>query len=280
MTALVLTDAVVAVTGGGRGIGLATARAFAAQGARVFIGDLDEDAAKTAAAEFGGHGFALDVRSKASFAAFLDSVESIGGPLTVLVNNAGIMPVGRLLDEDDAVTEAIIDINLRGVLWGMKLALPGMVARGQGHLVNVASYLGKVPAAGLATYCASKYGVVGLSEAAREELAGTGVSISAVLPSAVRTQLSDGIKLGGILPTVDPEEIAAAVLDSCRHRHAVIPVPGWMRAYEPIAALTPYSLLSALRGRLTRGRALNGVDATARADYNARLRTLGDRPAN
>ena len=274
MTALALTDAVVAITGGGRGIGLATARAFAAQGARVFLGDLDEQAAKKAAAEVGGHGFGLDVRSKASFAEFLSAVESIGGPLEVLVNNAGIMPVGRLLDEDDAVTKAIIDVNLRGVIWGLKLALPGMVTRGQGHVVNVASYLGKVPAAGLATYCASKHGVVGLSEAVREELAGTGVSISAVLPSAVRTELTDGVKLGGLLPTVDPERIAGAVVASCRSRSAVIPVPGWMRAYEPVAALAPYSVLSAIRGRLTRGRTLTGLDATARAGYDARLRTL------
>ena len=101
MTAIRLDGAAVAVTGGARGIGLATAKAFAAKGAHVYIGDLDEHLAKEAAADVGGHGFALDVRSKESFAAFLAAVDA---PLAVLVNNAGIMPAGRFVDEDDAVT--------------------------------------------------------------------------------------------------------------------------------------------------------------------------------
>jgi NAD(P)-dependent dehydrogenase (short-subunit alcohol dehydrogenase family) len=269
-----LQGAIVAITGGGRGIGLQTARAFAARGAGVFIGDLDADAASTAAAEVGGEGFQLDVRSRESFASFLARVERTAGPVDVLVNNAGIMPLGSLLTEDDRTTEAIIDVNLRGVLWGLKLVLPGMVDRGHGHVVNVASYLGKIPAAGATTYCATKFGVVGLSEAVREELAGTGVTVSAVLPSAVRTELTAGIKLGGILPTIHPDRTAAAVIRSCRTRRAVIPVPGWMWIYEPIAALTPHPALSALRGRLARRRTITTVDPAARTNYTARLRTL------
>ncbi|MBY0411743.1 MAG: SDR family NAD(P)-dependent oxidoreductase, partial [Burkholderiaceae bacterium] len=84
----------------------------------------------------------------------------------------GIMPAGRFVDEDDAVIDAIIDINTKGVLIGSKLALPGMLDRRNGHIVNVSSYLGKLPAAGLATYCASKYAVVGFSEAASTESSG------------------------------------------------------------------------------------------------------------
>jgi short-subunit dehydrogenase len=266
-----LRGANVAVTGGGRGIGLATAEAFAAQGATVWIGDIDGDAAQAAAKTVGGHGSAVDVRSKASYAAWL---ETVGGTPDVLVNNAGIMPLGRFLDEDDATTEAILDINTLGMIWGMKLALPGMVQRGRGHLVNVASYLGKVPAAGAATYCASKYAVVGLSESVRDELAGTGVSVSAVLPSAVRTELTAGVKLGGLLPTVNPEQIASAIVASCGSRDAVIAVPGWMRLYEPVAALTPPTVLSAVRGRLTRQRAIDGIDDVARAGYASRLAAL------
>lgn len=276
--AIDLRGAVVAITGGARGIGLETAKAFAAQGALVFIGDLDEEAAQKAAAEVGAHGFRLDVRSKESFAAFIAGVEKAAGPVDVLVNNAGIMPLGPLVDEDDATTDAIIDVNLRGVLWGVKVVLPGMVERGRGHIVNVASYLGKVPAAGAVTYCASKFAVVGLSESLRDELAGTGVSVSAVLPSAVRTELTAGVKLGGVLPTVDPDRIAKAVVASCDSRAAVIPVPRWMRVYEPVAALTPHSLFSAVRGRLTRKRAIDSIDPAARAAYDARIRgDLSDR---
>ncbi|MGV9408592.1 SDR family oxidoreductase [Nocardia sp. NPDC003693] len=259
----------VAITGGARGIGLATAKAFAAHGARVHIGDLDEAAAKTAAAEIGGEGYRLDVRSRTSFAAFLDAID---GPLEVLVNNAGIMPMGRFADEDDAVTDAILDINVKGVLTGTKLALPGMLARRHGHIVNVASYLGEVPAAGLATYCASKHAVIGFTESLRDEVHGTGVTVTAVLPSAVRTDLVAGVQLGGVLPTVDPERIAAAVLASCAHRRTLVAVPGWMRAYEVAAALTPDRLLAAVRGHLIRDRVLHRLDLTARAGYDARVR--------
>ncbi len=154
MTPVQLDGAAVAITGAARGIGLATAKAFAAKGSRVFIGDLDAELATTEADKFGGRGFGLDVRSRASFAEFLDAVD---GPLTVLVNNAGIMPAGAFADEDDAITDAILDINVTGVVIGTKLALRGMLERGTGHIVSVGSYLGKVPAAGLATYCASKH---------------------------------------------------------------------------------------------------------------------------
>lgn len=269
MNPIPLSGAAVAITGGARGIGLATAKAFADKGARVFIGDLDADLAKTAAADIGCVGSGLDVRSRRSFADFLAGIDM---PLQVLVNNAGIMPAGRFVDESDAVTDAIVGVNLGGVLNGSKLALARMLEQGSGHIVNVASYLGVVPAAGLATYCATKHAVVGFSESLRDEVAGTGVTVTAVLPSAVRTDLVSGVKLGGLLPTVDPEDIADAVVESCQSRPAIIAVPGWMRTYETAAALVPDRLLGALRGRLTRDRVLRGLDTSARAGYDERIR--------
>jgi short-subunit dehydrogenase len=277
VTPIQLDGAAVAITGGARGIGLATAKAFAAMGSRVFIGDLDEDLAVAAAAEIGAHGLALDVRSRESFAEFLDAPRALGLPLTVLVNNAGIMPAGRFVDEDDAITDAILDINVKGVLTGTKLALPGMLERGTGHIVNVGSYLGKMPAAGLATYTASKHAVVGFSEALRDEIAGSGVTVTAVLPAAVRTELTAGVKLGGLLPTVDPEDIAAAVVATCARRRAVVAVPAWVRAYEPTAGLVPDRLVAAVRGRLTRDRVLQTLDTAARSPYEARVRGLTDK---
>lgn len=264
-----LRGASVAITGAARGIGYATARAFIAEGARVFIGDLDGELATSAAAELGCHGTPLDVRSRESLAEFLAGVEP---PLQVLVNNAGIMPAGRFVEEPDAVTDAIIDVNLNGVLRSTKLALPGMLERGSGHIVNVASYLGEVPAAGLASYCASKHAVVGFSEALRDEVAGTGVTVTCVLPSAVRTDLVSGVKLGGLLPTVDPEDIADAIVETCRRRTAIVAVPGWMRSYEAASALVPDKVLGAVRGRLTRQRVLRSLDTGARAKYEERVR--------
>lgn len=268
-TPIAMQGASVAITGAARGIGLATARAFLAEGARVFIGDLDADLAKSAAEELGCAGAGLDVRSRESWTEFLAGIDA---PLQILVNNAGIMPAGRYVDEADAVTDAIIDVNLNGVLRGCKLVLPGMLERGSGHIVNVASYLGEVPAAGLATYCASKHAVVGFSEALRDELAGTGVTVTTVLPSAVRTDLVSGVKLGGLLPTVDPEDIAEAIVATCRSRTAIVAVPGWMRSYEAASALLPDKVLGAIRGRLTRQRVLRTLDTGARADYDERIR--------
>lgn len=266
---IVLSGAAVAVTGAARGIGYATAKAFVAQGSRVFIGDLDAELAKSAADELGCFGMGLDVRSRESFAGFLAAVDA---PLQILVNNAGIMPAGPFVEETDAVTDAIVDVNLNGVLRGAKLALPGMLERRSGHIVNVASYLGVVPAAGLATYCASKHAVVGFSEALRDELAGTGVTVTAVLPSAVRTDLVSGVKLGGMLPTVDPEDIARAIVRTCHDRPAIAAVPGWMRSYEAAAALLPDRVLGAVRGRLTRQRVLSTLDTAARSAYDERVR--------
>lgn len=266
---MTLPGASVAITGAARGIGYATAKAFIAQGAKVFIGDLDADMAKTAAEELGCVGIGVDVRSRESLSEFLAGIEP---PLEVLVNNAGIMPAGRFVDEPDAVTDAIVDVNLNGVLRATKLVLPGMLERGSGHIVNVASYLGEVPAAGLASYCASKHAVVGFSEAVRDELAGTGVTVTVVLPSAVRTDLVSGVKLGGMLPTVDPEDIAEAIVGTCKGRPAVVAVPGWMRSYEAVAALIPDKMVGAVRGRLTRDRVLRSLDTEARAGYEERIR--------
>src|SRR5688500_6402598 len=166
-----LNGKVVAITGGARGIGKSTAQALVRQGARVGIGDLDVDLARKTAEELGANvrAYELDVTSRPSFASFLDSVESDLGPLDVLVNNAGIMPITPFLDETDDSAVRQLDINVHGTIFGMKEALPRMQRRGSGHIVNLASVAGKSGFPYLATYCASKHAVVGLTEAVRGE---------------------------------------------------------------------------------------------------------------
>lgn len=279
MSALELEGAVVAITGAGRGIGRATAAAFAAAGAQPCLGDLDGDVAKAAAAELGGSvlGFTLDVSSRESFAAFLAAVEREAGPPDVLVNNAGIMPLGRFLDEDEATSRATIEVNLWGVVNGMRLALPGMVERGSGHVVNVASMMGKLVVPGAAVYGATKHAVIGLTATVREELAGTDVTVSAVLPSAVRTGLIAGIPLGRGLPTVDAEDVAAAVVSSCETRKAEVYVPGWLAGYDAAMTLTAGPLERVMRRLLRSDRVLTELDATERAGYDEGVRGQGER---
>ncbi|WP_394361635.1 SDR family oxidoreductase [Amycolatopsis sp. SB7-3] len=264
-----LARAHVAITGAGQGIGRATAERMAALGARVSIGDLDLEAAKRTAGDIGGTAHHLDVADPASFATFLGEAEQANGPLAVLVNNAGIMPNGGFLDLSDALNRATMEVNVFGVVHGMRLALPGMLERGRGHIVNVASLAGKFPVKGLAIYNASKFAVVGLTAATRLEYAPHGVSVSAVLPSAVDTALASGLDMRPI-PKVKPGRIADAVVDSVRTRAAEIAVPGYVGALATLANVTPEPALNAFRRLIRDDRALR-PDSPERDGYRARL---------
>ena len=135
----------------------------------------------------------LDVTDHAGFTAFLDEVERELGPIDVLINNAGIMPLALLHEESDATTAKLIAINLAAVVHGTREAVRRMRPRRRGHIVNIASIAGKAGVPGAATYCATKHGVVGLSEAVRLELRGTGVEVSCVMPTIVHTELAAGV---------------------------------------------------------------------------------------
>ncbi|MFC4376963.1 SDR family oxidoreductase [Nocardia halotolerans] len=267
-----LDGALIAITGAARGIGLATATAFVEAGAYVALGDLDEALAVQAAAELGDRamGHALDVSDKSSYATFLDAVTQWRGPLDVLVNNAGVMPNGPFLDQSDRIDQLTMDVNVYGVIHGMRLALPGMVERGRGHVVNVASLAGKFPLKGLAVYNASKFAVVGLTAATRLEMDGTGVSVSTVLPSAVRTELSSGIDVG-ILPTVEPEDIAAAVVRTVETRAAETAVPGYVGVLANASGLVPEAVMRAVRKLAHDDAAIARVDDNVRRVYLNRI---------
>ncbi|WP_327144266.1 SDR family oxidoreductase [Nocardia sp. NBC_01327] len=204
---------IIVITGAARGIGLATATALHGLGARVAIGDIDEPAVQAAGKSLGLEvAVKLDVTEPNSFAAFLDEVEARLGPIDVLVNNAGIMPVGRISDEPDAVTRRILDINAYGVILGTKLAVQHMLPRGRGHIINVSSLAGETYTPGLATYCASKYAVVGFTEAVRVEHRTSGLDFSLMMPSFVNTELTAGTKGIKGFHNVEPEDIAAGIL--------------------------------------------------------------------
>lgn len=272
--AIALRGAAVAITGGAQGIGAAVAAAFAERGARVAIGDLDLARATTTAERVGGTAHALDVTDRDSFREFLAAAAEAHGDLAVLVNNAGIMPNGGFLDLDDRTGRMTVEVNLFGVVHGMRLALPGMLARGRGHIVNVASLAGKFPVPGLAMYNASKYAVVGLTAATRREYAAHGVSLTAVLPSAVDTALASGLDMKPI-PKVTPAAVARAVVGSVADRKAEIAVPGYVGALAAAAAVTPEPVLTAIRRLVRDDRALR-PDTAGRAAYRSWLRGISD----
>ena len=267
-----LAGRVALVTGGAQGIGRATAAALAAAGVRVAIGDVDGELARRTAREL-GHGvvaFDLDVTDRESFALFVSCAQAELGPPDILVNNAGIMLIGSFLDEDEAATRRLIDVNVHGVLTGMKLVLPGMVERGRGHLVNVSSSLGRTGLSNAATYCGSKFFVYGLSEAIRAELRDTGVEVSCVMPGQVRTDLSAGLADSRAARDVGPEEVAAEILSALRRPRFDVFVPRSIGPLTTLNGVLPRSARDALRRTLKVDTALEHADPAARRQYELR----------
>jgi NAD(P)-dependent dehydrogenase (short-subunit alcohol dehydrogenase family) len=263
---------VVAITGGGRGIGRATALALAREGARVAVGDLDVRAAERVASEVGGDalGLPLDVTDHAGFTAFLDEVEQRLGPLDVLINNAGIMPVTPLVEESPESIARQLEINLHAVIHGTQEAMRRMVPRGSGHIVQLASLAGRNGFPQLATYCATKHGVVGLSEAVSLELRGTGVEVSVVMPGIVKTELATGLEDARGVKTLVPEEVADAIVDTLRKPRFDVFLPRVSGALVQLGAALPRRLRLAVARGLKVDQATGNTDRRARAAYEAR----------
>jgi NAD(P)-dependent dehydrogenase (short-subunit alcohol dehydrogenase family) len=266
-----LTGKVAVVTGGARGIGQALARALAREGAIVAIGDLDGPGAEAAAAELGGRalGLPLDVTDRPAFAAFLDEVERRLGPLDILVNNAGIMPLTPLDAEEDASVTRQLEINLHAVIFGTQEAMRRMRPRDTGHIVNIASLAGRAAAPGLATYCATKHAVIGLSEAVRAELRGTGVEITCVMPGFASTELAAGVPDLRMVKRVTPEEIADATVAALKQPRFDVWVPRRLAVIIATAAILPRPVREWV-SRAMNSQKVVSADRSKRAAYEAR----------
>ena len=270
-----LKNKVIAITGGGRGIGLAIAEALIAQGARVSIGDIDVELAEREAKRIGAHAGLLDVRDRASFAAFIADTEATLGPLYALINNAGIMPMGYFLDEDPALADAQIDINFRGVIHGMQAALPGLLQRSRGHIVNIASLAGRFALPGSAVYTGTKFAVVGMTEAVAGEYRDSGVEFTCIMPSKVLTELTSGTeKAASIIPAVTPEQVAEAVVGALLKPRLMIAVPDYLQAAHRAYTVIPGWLQERGRRLFDDNRILTQLDHAAHASYEQRINQL------
>jgi short-subunit dehydrogenase len=230
----------VAITGAARGIGYATAKALLRRGARVVIGDRDVAALESAVAALSELGLAsghpLDVTDPESFATFLDKARGDGGgQLDVLINNAGVMPIGDFLAQSDEAIRTAIEVNLCGVLTGCRLVLPDMIGRRSGHIVNVASLAGVMAVPGQVVYAGTKFAVVGLSTALADEFVSRGVDVTVVMPPFTNTELISGTRPVSANRPVEPEAIAAAIVKVLDKPRTHVSVPSAVRL--PLTAI-------------------------------------------
>ena len=265
----------IAITGGARGIGHATATALLDRGARVVIGDRDVAQLESAIAELSKRGqvtgHPLDVTDPESFAAFLDRARADGaGHIDVLINNAGVMPIGHLLDQSEQAVRSAIEVNLCGTLTGCRLVLPEMVARHSGHIVNIASLAGMLGVPGQIVYAATKFAVVGLSTAMADEFATQGVTISAVLPTFTHTELISGTHTTAAQRTIQPQDVAAAVVKVLDKPKTVVSVPGSLRYWSAIIAVLPDRGRRWMNRKLGNDRVFLDFDADTRRGYEER----------
>jgi len=212
------------VTGGARGLGASFARGFVAEGANVVIADVLEQEGRKLSDELGDQAVfsRLDVTSDRDWAATLAAAEDAFGPVSVLVNNAGIVRFGPIAETEPAVWRQVIDINLTGTYLGIRAVVSSMRKAGGGAIVNISSGAGMIGTAGVAAYVASKWGVRGLTKTAALELGRDNIRVNSIHPGSVRTPMVAGpdaaavgagaVKLLAIPRIAEPDEIARLVL--------------------------------------------------------------------
>jgi 2-hydroxycyclohexanecarboxyl-CoA dehydrogenase len=222
-----LEGRIALVTGGASGIGAATARRLAAEGARVAVADIDLDGAQSVAGEIDGAAVELDVSDVASVTAGVSAAVSALGDIDVLVNNAGTDRFAFFVHTDEALWDFVLGVNLRGTIAVTHAVLDGMQKRGRGTIVNVASEAGRVGSQGSVIYSAAKAGVIGFTRAVARESSRFGVRVNAVAPGPIDTpllnaaptelgEIGERLKAGMIAATSmrrigQPEEVAAAI---------------------------------------------------------------------
>lgn len=256
----------VLVTGAGSGIGRASAIAFAKEGARVVVSDIDLTRAEETASEIGGSAEAcqLDASDREAIEALAKDLIDNGG-VDVLFNNAGILVSGRTLDASLDEWEKIVGINFWSVVYGVRAFLPHMIERGSGHIVSTASCAGLVPFPSIAAYTATKHAVLGMGQALRAEVRPQGVGVSTICPGIIKTNIvrdgavydTAGGTQGDVSQLLDrwgrsPDAVAKAVVKAVKKDRGIVPVgiEAWILWY--ILRLSPGLLSLVLQRPMAR----------------------------
>ena len=270
-----LDGRVAIITGGAGGQGAAAARLYAEHGAKVVIADITEAAGKAVAEEIGEAAFfqRLDVGDEESWGECIAATKHRWGRIDALLNNAGVMPVGPFLDHSDQAVRTAVEVNFYGVLTGCRLALPEMVRRRSGHIVNIASMAGMLAVPGQALYAGTKFAVVGLSTGLADEYAPQGVQISCVMPTFTNTELISGTHTTAATKPVQPEDIAAAVVKALDNPTTSISVPGYSRFLAAAVMFLPPRGRRWLSKKMGTDRVFLDFDTSARAAYEKRAQS-------
>jgi short-subunit dehydrogenase len=240
------TDSVAVVTGGSKGIGKAIAATLVARGARVGIVARDRDELDRALHEIGGQDAGAvavaDLADRAQVEKALDELQDALGPPDVLVNNAGVGSYGTVADVSADTFGHLVAVNYLSAVYATKAVLPGMLERGRGHIVSVASVAGRFAPPYESAYAATKFALVGFSMSLALEIAHSGVGVSIVTPGPVATEFFErrGVPYQRRWPRMlKPESVAGAVIHAVERNRLEVTVPRWYRSVGVLQAAFP-----------------------------------------
>ena len=248
----------VLITGGAMGMGKLTALKFARAGAKIILVDLNVEELDKTAREIGLRGtniwkFVQDVTDAEGVYALAEEIQDKVGTVDVLINNAGIVKGGPLLETDDALLRLHYEINVFGCIYFMKAFVPGMILKGEGHVVNMASASGLIGVPNLAAYASSKWALIGLSESFRLEMETLGhrkIGFSTICPSYVDTGMFEGVKPPLLTPWLKPDTMADKIFDAVVENKAFVLEPLLVKFTPALKALLPVKLFDQVSGIL------------------------------
>lgn len=228
-----LTGKVALITGSARGMGKLTALNFAREGSRVVLTDIDEKELQKTTSEMKDAGYEVysyvhDVSDHDACFKLAERVEAEVGPIDVLVNNAAIATNESVLDTTEEQYRRIVDVNYLGQIWMMQAVVPGMVERGSGHVANMCSMAGKLAVTNLGPYCATKFAFIGITDAIRQELRGSGVGFTIVNPGYINTGMFEGAKVPFITRWQDPQKVSDALVVGVKKNKGEVFVPNFI----------------------------------------------------